>query len=537
MSQKVFPIFDKKREKKQLQQRIDEDDDCVVYLGEDLIVDSKKTDSVPIKQEAIDQMNESTSEIFQLYSQEQDSIIDDESVFHNSFAKIEESSKAVEEDDDDDEDIKLIYDSRDLIEQICRKYDTIETKKEKTASDDHSPIVVKQKSEPHEIIVEENSNDSSDMDILLCSAADEYEKNNPTPLKPSSKSNETKKSIESVENFKTLKDCLFGDDLDSLSSDEESTKNDKIKLSTRTPDHTKTNSSTKRTISTDYIEKSKKQRLNSNEESLFYIERPPIDPKKCQIRRPLFPNASKKTIEITSKKNVDLLLNKKFKPNTNAGRDLSFSLTQSMNLARQENRMREKARIERVIEEKKKTEPAKQIVQNTKEIKKIIPKENSDVVGSILNQMNVQHKNKAEKKTSSCFIFENFLFRILKWSYNWLEEQNKFSCEMKKAVPPPVVDNQELEPLIDSYLSYEDYYKTMFPLLLAETWEEIFNEWKDSKRHEVKTYQNSSICLKSVDKVAKHQELMELTFQSMIKKTILLVFFFSIIFSFNGLGT
>lgn len=101
----------------------------------------------------------------------------------------------------------------------------------------------------------------------------------------------------------------------------------------------------------------------------------------------------------------------------------------------------------------------------------------------------------------------------------------QISSEMKQMIPPPVVEDQELGPLIDSYLSYEDYYKTMFPLLLAETWEEIFNEWKDSKRNEFRTYQNSSILLKSVDKVSRHQELMALTFQSKKNKQQKNIFF------------
>lgn len=517
MSQKVFPIFDEKlgRKKKRPPKN---DDDCIVYLGEELSTGSKNCQSVPIKQENEEQMNDSMSEIFQLYSQEQDSVVDDESVFHNSFAQIETTNLETVEEDDDDEDIKLIYDSRDLIEQICRKYNTGETKKEQLRNDKQSPILVKQKSEPNVIPIKDNSDDS-DMDILLCSAADDYEKNNPTPLKPSPKLNQTKNNLDAQDKLKNLKDYLFGDDLDSLSSDEEAKIKDNIKPSSNSSS-IKTNSSTKRTIRLEHTENSKKQKLNSEEDSIFVIGRPPIEAKKCQIRRPLFQNGPKKPSEITSKKTVELLLNKKYKPNTNVNQNNGFNLTQCMSIARQENRNREKLRKEKQQEEEnKKCEPVKETVGASKEIRHSKSVDSgSDVVGSILNVMNIQHRDKNEKKISSCFIFENFLFRILKWSYNWLEEQNKFISEKKQIAPPPVVQDQELGPLIDSYLSYEDYYKTMFPLLLAETWEEIFNEWKETKRHEMKTYQNSPIWLKSVDKVTKHQEIMALTFQSIFNK-------------------
>ncbi|RNA04646.1 putative helicase senataxin [Brachionus plicatilis] len=525
MSQKVYPLFEKCHGAKKRVESTNEDEDCIVYLGEELSTDLKSCDHVTIKQEASEPLNDSSSEIFQLYSQEEDSIIDEDSVYHNSFHQIEPSKPELEEEDDDDEDIKLIYDSRDLIEQICRKYDTVETAKEKSPGADHSPIVVKQKSEPEPVVVDEDSN-SSDMDVLLCSVGDQFEKSQPK------KSFVTKQGLDVIDNFQTLRDSLFGDDLDSLSSEEEQPKiarDDSFKksLSSRTPVRPpvsiKTNSASKRTISTEHQEKSKKQKL-SLDESLFEVDRPPIGPVRSHIRKPLFANMAKKTNsgEITSKKTVELMLNKRFKPGTSVNQSLAINLTQSMNLARQENRLRERMRSEKLCQENKKPEGSKEakpaeIVKEKETRSKKVSSDKNDVVGSILNKMNVQHANKEnEKKAANLFIFENFLFRILKWSYNWLEEQSKFSGEMKQVAAPPVVDDQELGPLIDSYLSYDDYYKTMFPLLLAETWEEIFHEWKEAKRHEPKRYQNSPIWLKSVDKVSRHQELMALTFQILI---------------------
>ena len=37
----------------------------------------------------------------------------------------------------------------------------------------------------------------------------------------------------------------------------------------------------------------------------------------------------------------------------------------------------------------------------------------------------------------------------------------------------PLVDDSELTPLVDRYLSYDDYYKAMVPNLLLETWEDV----------------------------------------------------------------
>lgn len=78
---------------------------------------------------------------------------------------------------------------------------------------------------------------------------------------------------------------------------------------------------------------------------------------------------------------------------------------------------------------------------------------------------------------------------------------------------PPVVDINELIPVIDNYLSYDDYYKTMFPLLLSETWEDIFKNWRDIK-NDKKTYQNMPIWLKAVDKIDSCPDLVVLTCQS-----------------------
>ncbi|KAL6257996.1 hypothetical protein P5V15_011591 [Pogonomyrmex californicus] len=60
---------------------------------------------------------------------------------------------------------------------------------------------------------------------------------------------------------------------------------------------------------------------------------------------------------------------------------------------------------------------------------------------------------------------EEFLLRIFKWKPVWLEEQRYL-----KNVDPPIVDEDELQPMKLSYDSYKQYYEVAMPLLLLEIW-------------------------------------------------------------------
>jgi hypothetical protein len=98
-----------------------------------------------------------------------------------------------------------------------------------------------------------------------------------------------------------------------------------------------------------------------------------------------------------------------------------------------------------------------------------------DLVGEIKRSCNIRDVVTSRtieplsnhEEDSKKYDFDKFLVRILNCAFNWLEEQEK------QNKPPPVVDDNELIPLVDRYVSYDDYYKTMFPLLLLETWEEV----------------------------------------------------------------
>jgi hypothetical protein len=83
--------------------------------------------------------------------------------------------------------------------------------------------------------------------------------------------------------------------------------------------------------------------------------------------------------------------------------------------------------------------------------------------------------------------------------------------------PPPVVNDDELLPLIDSYLSYADYFKAMFPLLLCETWEDIYRTWKERKAIVAQQRQgeeSTSIWIKSFSQLERNSGLITLTCQS-----------------------
>ena len=80
-------------------------------------------------------------------------------------------------------------------------------------------------------------------------------------------------------------------------------------------------------------------------------------------------------------------------------------------------------------------------------------------------------------------------------------------------MPPPVVSDQELMPMVHLYTSYDDYYKAVFPLLLLETWEELSRAFKELKsRNEQRTFDNP-IWIKSFQLVDGF-EIVALTCQS-----------------------
>ncbi|CAF0885667.1 unnamed protein product [Brachionus calyciflorus] len=632
MSDKVYPLFKRKQKSKT------DDDDCIVYLGAhvsknsltrssesdtDSITKKNETKSDPsntepttneinIKKENVSfGQNDSDTDLFTYYSQEQDSIfIDDESVFHNLETTDENTNKQNsllnEDDSDEDEDIKLIFDSRDLIEQICRKYDKIEPKKE--PQEEQSPILIKDKKANHEIEVKTEaflveSDDDSDMDVLLCSIGEEYEKkslneNNKkasdtdddefgiieeeSPILVKSPVTTTKQGINVFSNFKTKTENLFGSELDSLSEDDDDNNqtkktdlNYKKNFSSKTPvrppimaknvakEH-KEIQPVKRTILLNETP-NKKQKLSDGDEELFsHIERPPekappppptshdddilnpIDAARKKllqnIRKPVvLPMPIKKpgTSGITNKKTVELMIQNKFKKSSLSANNQSLSLTQGIYLARQENLIRmNQVKTTKLVDKPEMVPPCEQTTNQeikSKKIKINDQKENesvnrpstsngniqvknkSDLMGDIMNQMNVVHAKPKEiekKPEEEVFIFENFLHRVSMCSFSWLHEQDKYLSEFKNVAQPPVViPSDNVGPLIDNYLSYKDYYKTMFPLLLSEIWEDIFRDWRETK-NEIKLYQNSPIFLKSVDRVAKHAELIALTFQS-----------------------
>ncbi|XP_014488421.1 PREDICTED: uncharacterized ATP-dependent helicase C29A10.10c isoform X2 [Dinoponera quadriceps] len=80
---------------------------------------------------------------------------------------------------------------------------------------------------------------------------------------------------------------------------------------------------------------------------------------------------------------------------------------------------------------------------------------------------------KAEKTTPEWYPkLEEYLLRIFMWNPVWLEEQRYLNSE------PPVVRDEELQPMKIHYESFRHYYNVALPLLLLETWHKIYKDFE-----------------------------------------------------------
>lgn len=197
-------------------------------------------------------------------------------------------------------------------------------------------------------------------------------------------------------------------------------------------------------------------------------------------------------------------------------------------------------------------EPSKKDPTAIKTIKAI---DKNDVVGSIINKMEKQkveqtnldknNKNERTKAQNSIFSTENFLYRILNWRFEWLIEQGnkyllrfnfkskhnktkfdliekfnheKFSKKTDANRQPnhvPVVQDNELTPIVDKYVNYDEYYKAIFPFLLLETWEEISKAYRENLNcKKEKTYGNIPIWSKVIEINESFSDMSILTCQS-----------------------
>ncbi|XP_052232807.1 uncharacterized protein LOC127845738 isoform X2 [Dreissena polymorpha] len=79
--------------------------------------------------------------------------------------------------------------------------------------------------------------------------------------------------------------------------------------------------------------------------------------------------------------------------------------------------------------------------------------------------------------------WDDFLKDILRWNPEWFDEKLKFENDGKSkrvAAPPVTSSNQALFPLLRRYQSYKEYtVDFMLPLLLHETWETCYNDWRE----------------------------------------------------------
>ncbi|XP_017883205.1 uncharacterized protein LOC108626822 [Ceratina calcarata] len=73
-------------------------------------------------------------------------------------------------------------------------------------------------------------------------------------------------------------------------------------------------------------------------------------------------------------------------------------------------------------------------------------------------------------------LYDEFLLRIFFWSPVWLEEQKRL-----KTTPPVINVDKELNQMLTSYRAYEEYYRTITPLLLIEIWCGITKEYQSEQ--------------------------------------------------------
>ena len=153
----------------------------------------------------------------------------------------------------------------------------------------------------------------------------------------------------------------------------------------------------------------------------------------------------------------------------------------------------------------------------------------NDVVGNIINSINMQSAtttNTEKHALPKVYSIHDFFNRIILWKYDWMEEQQRY--QLKKT--PPIIGPNELYPIVDKFKSYDDYYKTMFPLLLLETWEEISNAWRENHaENERRRSSNVPIWLKAIENFDKTHRIIKFVFQSNFLNETITVYLLSLV--------
>ena len=94
------------------------------------------------------------------------------------------------------------------------------------------------------------------------------------------------------------------------------------------------------------------------------------------------------------------------------------------------------------------------------------------------------------KCNENVYHIDDFFYRVNSWEYDWLLRPRDDSFRQYGEIPPIIDKEKELFPIVDAFKSYDEYFKTMFPLLLLETWEKITEKWKNQIKTLVKRNTN-----------------------------------------------
>lgn len=110
-------------------------------------------------------------------------------------------------------------------------------------------------------------------------------------------------------------------------------------------------------------------------------------------------------------------------------------------------------------------------------------------------------------------LFKTIIYNKLICFLEKFTQGNNFNT--KRLPPPPVVLNEELTPIVDKYVTYDDYHKAIFPFLLLETWEELSKAFRENLTNKKeKTYSNIPIWSKCIEKSDTFREMSILKCQS-----------------------
>lgn len=129
-----------------------------------------------------------------------------------------------------------------------------------------------------------------------------------------------------------------------------------------------------------------------------------------------------------------------------------------------------------------------EIEDTLKEVKGALKTDTGDIAGkhSVVCLVPKQLKQLVGHKIMDT---ESVMLLMLEWRVSWLGQQ------LKTNPPPPIC--RALKKVANTYICFEQYYNTYFPLMLLDSWHRIFVSWKDIKHPSIYLCEISSHSVRS----------------------------------------